>query len=56
MTTQPSAPPPNEDMAAMINWFNEKGYEADIPALRQQHPGLLSFEDWLKASGWSGNG
>jgi uncharacterized protein YbjT (DUF2867 family) len=49
----PAGPPPNEDMARMIGWFNEKGYEADIPALRTQYPALMSLETWLRKSGWS---
>ncbi|MEU9837909.1 NmrA/HSCARG family protein [Actinomadura sp. NPDC048032] len=31
----------------MFQWFAEAGYQADIPALRQQHPGLLTFERFL---------
>src|SRR5262245_47131018 len=33
---------PDEEMIAMFNFFNGQGYEADIPALRKLHPGLLS--------------
>ncbi|MBC7814413.1 MAG: NmrA/HSCARG family protein [Burkholderiales bacterium] len=36
----------------MIKWFNDEGYEADIPALRQIHPGLLTLEAWLLKTGW----
>jgi uncharacterized protein YbjT (DUF2867 family) len=43
--------PAYEDMAIMVGWFNEKGYEADIPALRQIYPGLMSFEMWLRQNG-----
>ncbi|WP_314177332.1 NmrA/HSCARG family protein [Streptomyces winkii] len=32
----------------MFEWFAEEGYEADIPALRAQHPGLLTFEAFLR--------
>ncbi|MGI5268456.1 hypothetical protein ACQEUU_04850 [Nonomuraea sp. CA-218870] len=31
----------------MLFWFEESGYNADIPALRKQHPGLLTFETRL---------
>ncbi|RII13970.1 NAD(P)H azoreductase [Streptomyces sp. YIM 130001] len=31
----------------MFEWFAEEGYEADIPALRAEHPGLLTFEEFL---------
>jgi uncharacterized protein YbjT (DUF2867 family) len=31
----------------MFEWFAEEGYEADIPALRRLHPGLMTFEEFL---------
>ncbi|RKN39475.1 NmrA/HSCARG family protein [Streptomyces hoynatensis] len=37
------------ELARMFAWLNETGYRADLPALRARHPGLLSFEDWLRA-------
>jgi len=36
----------------MIKWFNDEGYEADIPALRAIHPGLLTLDAWLHNTGW----
>lgn len=48
----PSGPPPYEDMAQMVTWFNEKGFEADIPALRTQYPALMTLESWLHKNGW----
>jgi uncharacterized protein YbjT (DUF2867 family) len=33
--------------ARMMIWFGESGYTADIPALRDLHPGLLTFRQWL---------
>ncbi|MGP3918949.1 NmrA/HSCARG family protein [Nonomuraea sp. 10N515B] len=33
--------------ARMLFWFAESGYDADIPALRKQHPGLLTLKAWL---------
>ena len=48
----PAGPPPDEDMAKMFAWFNEKGYEADIPTLQTQLPGLMNLETWLRKSGW----
>jgi hypothetical protein len=27
-------------------------YEADIVALREEHPGLVSFEQYLRPNGW----
>jgi uncharacterized protein YbjT (DUF2867 family) len=50
----PDGPPRSEDFARMIDWFNEKGYEADIPALRARYPGLKTFEIWLREGGWAG--
>jgi hypothetical protein len=41
-----------EEMAAMFNFFNGEGYDADIPALRKIHPGLLTFEQYLRKNGW----
>ncbi|GHG98066.1 NmrA/HSCARG family protein [Streptomyces rubradiris] len=31
----------------MFEWFAEEGYQADIPALRRIHPGLLTLEEFL---------
>lgn len=31
----------------MLFWFGESGYDADIPALRERHPGLLTLRTWL---------
>ncbi|MBN1128447.1 MAG: NmrA family NAD(P)-binding protein, partial [Chitinispirillaceae bacterium] len=39
----------DNDYAAMVEWFNAKGYEADIPALRKIRPALISFEQWATA-------
>jgi len=41
-----------EEMAALFNFFNGEGYDADIPALRKLHPGLLTFEQYLRKNGW----
>ncbi len=41
-----------EEMTAMLNFFNGEGYDADIPALRKIHPGLLNFEQYLRKNGW----
>lgn len=38
----------SEDYAVMVEWFNVKGYEADISALRKIRPALLTFEEWAK--------
>ncbi len=47
-----SAPSPYEDMTIMVEWFNQHGYQADIPALRALNPDLLTLEAWIKQSGW----
>lgn len=41
-----------EEMKAMFNFFNGEAYSADIPALRKLHPGLLTFEQYLRKTGW----
>ena len=41
-----------EESAALFSFFNGEGYDADIPALRNLHPGLLSFEQYLRKNGW----
>jgi uncharacterized protein YbjT (DUF2867 family) len=41
-----------EEMKAAYNFFNGKAYDADIPALRRLHPGLLTFEQYLRRNGW----
>lgn len=38
----------SNDYALMIEWFNAKGYEADIPALRKLRPELKTFEQWAE--------
>jgi uncharacterized protein YbjT (DUF2867 family) len=42
----------DEEMEAMFNFFNGEGYDADIPALRKLHPGLLTLEAYLRKNGW----
>ena len=41
-----------EEMTAMFNFFNGEAYDADIPALRKLHPGLLTLEQYLRKNGW----
>ena len=38
-----------EETTRMYHWFQETGYHVDIPAVRQEHPGLLNFDRWLRA-------
>lgn len=42
----------DEEMEAMLNFFNGEAYDADIPALRKLHPGLLTLEQYLRKNGW----
>ncbi|WP_409186987.1 NmrA family NAD(P)-binding protein [Amycolatopsis sp. VS8301801F10] len=35
------------DAAAGYDFANDVGWHADLPALREEHPGLLDFETWL---------
>jgi uncharacterized protein YbjT (DUF2867 family) len=44
--------PPDPEMAKMVRWANEAGYQADIPALRKLYPPLKTLETWLRQSGW----
>lgn len=37
----------NEEFANMFQWFIDKGYEADIPALKKMYPALTDFKTWL---------
>jgi hypothetical protein len=41
-----------EEMYLMLKWFNEVGYQADIPNLRQTRPEMATFEQWLRQNGW----
>jgi uncharacterized protein YbjT (DUF2867 family) len=41
-----------EEMIAMFNFFNGEAYDANIPALRKLHPGLLTLEQYLRKNGW----
>ena len=41
-----------EEYTIMYRWFNDQGYEANIAALRDEYPGLSSFEQYLRAHGW----
>ena len=52
LPTQEGGRQPDEEMIAMFNFFNGQGYDADIPALRKLHPGLLDLEQYLRKNGW----
>lgn len=38
-----------KELGTMFRWFNEVGYDAQIGELRREHPGLLSWRDYLRA-------
>ena len=54
MLTEPSGQSwaPEEEAKAAFNFFNGEGYDADIAALRNLHPGLLTLEQYLRKNGW----
>jgi catechol 2,3-dioxygenase-like lactoylglutathione lyase family enzyme len=38
--------------ARLKRWFENPGYDVDVAAVREQFPGMLSFEEYLVATGW----
>ncbi|MBD3343972.1 MAG: NAD(P)H-binding protein [Chitinivibrionales bacterium] len=38
----------SDEYAIMMEWFNVRGYEADIPALRKTYPELKTFRNWIE--------
>ncbi|HRE46428.1 MAG TPA: hypothetical protein PLD47_01775 [Aggregatilineales bacterium] len=44
--------PPDPEMLIILRWFKEKGYEADIAAVRALYPPLMSLETWLRLNEW----
>ena len=45
----------SEENAVMFQWFNEHGYQADLPAVRRLYPAVQTFEQYLQLnkSNWS---
>jgi uncharacterized protein YbjT (DUF2867 family) len=41
------------EYALMYRWFQDTGYHADIPAVRQAYPKLMTFTRWVN-SNWHG--
>jgi uncharacterized protein YbjT (DUF2867 family) len=43
-----------KELYQMFRWFNEAGFQADIPALRRRYPEvrLQTLEEWLCNEGW----
>ncbi|HSN98963.1 MAG TPA: NmrA/HSCARG family protein [Candidatus Nanopelagicales bacterium] len=44
----------SDELATIFRWFHDEGFQAFIPALRALHPGLLTFEAYLRRAGWAG--
>ena len=38
------------EAVTMYRWFQDVGYSADIPAVRQEYPRLTSFDRWLNVN------
>ena len=38
-----------KEIVTMFEWMGSEGFRADIPALKAEHPGLLTFFDWLSS-------
>ncbi|RYP87838.1 hypothetical protein DL769_000430 [Monosporascus sp. CRB-8-3] len=41
------------DIGNMFRWLYTDGYGADMKALKAEHPGLLSWSEWLDQSDWT---
>lgn len=52
----PAAMPISHDLWNMHRFVQEYGWQRDYDALRRIHPGLQSFESWLRRTGWQGEG
>lgn len=48
----PEAEQPTPEQIAMNQFFNGKGYDADIEAIRKIYPGLRTLEQYLRDTGW----
>jgi len=42
----------DSNLAKLAEWLNDKGFRADIPALRAIYPNLMTLESCLRKSGW----
>ncbi len=42
----------SSDAAMMFDWFNLRGYSADISKAREIIPDLKTFSDWAQETGW----
>jgi uncharacterized protein YbjT (DUF2867 family) len=42
-----------EEYTKMLRWFEGIGYDADVDAVRREHPALIDFESFLRRDGWA---
>lgn len=42
----------SDDLAHMYEFFENKGFRADLDEVRALHPGVRSLEDWIRETGW----
>lgn len=42
----------DDEDTSMIRWFEEEGLTVDIAAVREIHPGLRSFDGYLRRGPW----
>ena len=42
-----------EEMTLMMRWFDQKGFDVDVESLREKHPNLLTYEQYLLTLGWN---
>lgn len=42
----------SEDLAHMYEFFEHKGFRADLDEVRTLHPGVRTLEDWIRDTGW----
>lgn len=42
----------SDDLAHMYEFFENKGFDADLDEVRALHPGIRSLEDWIRETGW----
>ena len=41
-----------EEYTVMYEWFEDEGYEADVERLKEEHAGLIDFDEYLAAHAW----
>jgi hypothetical protein len=41
-------------MRPLFRWYDEVGYSADTARWRATYPALMTLEQYLRATGWTG--